>query len=93
LAADATGMIDPTILGVAGDCLGEGLKALITAGGSGMGRLRAGLVRRGIDLCRAKSIRRFGAETPANTQAAFQVQRPGHLILAAPGAPMSPHDQ
>ena len=93
LAADATGMIDPTMLGVAGDCTGEGLKALITAGGSGMGRLRTGLVRRGIDLGRAKAIHLFGPDTPANTQAAFQVQRVGHLILAAPGAPMSPHDQ
>ena len=93
LAADATGQIDPMLLGVAGDCTGEGLKALITAGGSGMGRLRAGLVKRGIDLGHAKALRLFGAETPAKEEATFQAQRAGHVILAAPGAPMSPHEQ
>ncbi|MBI1173579.1 DUF1989 domain-containing protein [bacterium] len=93
LAADASGVIDPMILGVAGDCTGEGLKALIQAGGSGMARLRAGLVRRGIDLGRARALRLFGAETPARAEAGFAVQRKGSLILAAPGAAMSPHGQ
>lgn len=93
LAADRSGAIDPTLLGVQGDCEGEGLKALITAGGPGMGKLRAGLMRRGIDLARAKALRIFAAETPAKSEAAFTADRPGYLVLAAPGAPMSPWDQ
>lgn len=93
LAADAFGAIDPTILGVAGDCTGAGLKALITAGGPGMARLRAGLVRRGIDLGHTKAVRLFDSDTQAKTDADFTVQRPGHLIVAAPGGAMSPHAQ
>ncbi len=93
LAADATGVIDPMILGQAGDCTGEGLKALIVAGGPGMARLRVGLQRRGIDLGRAKALGLFSPDTPARTEATFTIQRAGHLILAAPGSAMSPHDQ
>ena len=93
MAADRSGAIDPTILGAMGDCNGDGLKALITAGGPGMAKLRAGLQRRGIDLGRSKALRLFGPETTAKTDASFTVQRPGHLLLAAPGAAMSPHGQ
>ena len=93
LAADRSGAIDPLILGAPGDCTGAGLKALITAGGPGMGKLRAGLMRRGIDLGRAKALRLFGPQTPAKTAASFTVQRAGYLVLAAPGVPMSPHGQ
>lgn len=93
LAADQNGGIDPTILGVAADCTGEGLKALITAGGPGMARLRAGLARRGIDLGRAKALGLFGEASPAGTQATFTADRAGSLILAAPGLPMAPEAQ
>ncbi len=93
LAADAQGTIDPGVLGVAADCTGEGLKALITAGGPGMSRMRTGLVRRGIDLGHAKALHLFDAQTSAGSEANFTVQRPGHLILAAPGVPMSPNAQ
>ena len=61
LAADASGAIDSGVIGVKADSTGEGLKALIAAGGPGMARLRAGLTRRGIDLSRAKSLSLFGA--------------------------------
>ena len=93
LAADRTGVIDPLILGVAGDCEGEGLKALIIAGGQGMAKLRAGILRRGIDLARAKALRLFGPETAAKTDGSFTAQRAGYLILAAPGVAMQPHTQ
>lgn len=93
LAADPSGAIDPMILGAAGDCAGEGLRALIVAGGPGMGRLRAGLIRRGIDLGRARALRLFGPGTPAATAASFTAQRKGVLVLAAPGDAMSPHGQ
>ena len=93
LVADRAGVIEPQILGVAGDCTGEGLKALITAGGPGMTKLRAGLSRRGIDLGRVKALRLFGPDTTAKTDASFTIQRAGYLILAAPGLPMSPHAQ
>jgi aminomethyltransferase len=93
LAADRAGVIDPTLLGVAGDCAGEGLKALIAAGGPGMGRLRAGLMRRGIELGLTRAIRLFGADTPARAEVGFVAARAGYLVLAAPGGSMSPWDQ
>lgn len=93
LVADAAGVIDPTILGVAADCTGEGLQALVSAGGPGMARLRAGLARRGIDLGRARALGLFGEASPAGSQASFTAGRAGSLILAAPGAPMSPDAQ
>ena len=93
LVADAAGRIDPMILGQLADGTGEGLKALILGGGSGMARLRSGLARRGIDLAQARSLGLFGAESPAGNAADFTASRPGVLILAAPGAPMLPHEQ
>ena len=59
LAADASGAIDSGVIGVKADSTGEGLKALIAAGGPGMARLRAGLTRRGIDLSRARVAQRL----------------------------------
>ena len=93
LAADASGAIDSGVIGVKADSTGEGLKALIAAGGPGMARLRAGLTRRGIDLSRAKSLSLFGADTPAGTEANFTATRTGWLIVAAPGLAMVPEAQ
>ena len=93
LAADRDGAVDLGILGAVGNCGGEGLKALIAGGAPGMRRLRTGLERRGIDLGRARALRLFGADSPAQDSAQFVVQRPGALVLAAPGLAMSPEAQ
>ena len=66
VAADAKGRIDAGILGVPANGDARGLKALLAAGtGSGLGGLRLGIARRGIDLAQAGAIVLFGAETPA----------------------------
>ena len=93
LAADHTGRIDGGVIGVRADQTGEGLKALIVAGGSGMARLRQGIARRGIDLGQARSLRLFGPDTAAGTAVQFTATRKGWLILAAPGAAMEPQAQ
>lgn len=93
VAADQSGQIDSSVIGVRADSTGEGLKALIAAGGPGMARLRAGITRRGIDLSRAKSLALFGSETPAKAEASFTAIRAGWLIVAAPGLAMLPDAQ
>ncbi len=93
LAVDASGAIDSGVIGVRADSDGDGLKALIAAGGSGMARLRQGMARRGIDLARAKSLRLFGTDSPAGAEAGFTTQRAGWLVVAAIGGAMQPQDQ
>ncbi|WRH61793.1 MAG: DUF1989 domain-containing protein [Fuscovulum sp.] len=96
VAADDTGRIDAGVLGVAGNSDAAGLKALLAAGprlGSGMGGLRLGLERRGIDLAKAGAIALFAADTPAGTEESFTATRDGALVIAAPGSDMAPDAQ
>jgi aminomethyltransferase len=96
VAADETGRIDAAVLGVAANSDAAGLKALLAAGprlGSGLGGLRIGLERRGIDLGKAGAISLFGAATPAGTDESFTVTRDGVLVIAAPGGDMAPDAQ
>lgn len=94
VAADARGRIDAGILGVAPNGDARGLKALLAAGtGSGMGGLRLGIARRGIDLAQAGAVVLFGADTPAGTVESFTATRDGVLIVAAPALPMDPGGQ
>ncbi len=93
LAADHTGRIDGGVIGVRADQDGQGLKALILAGGPGMARLRQGIAKRGIDLGAAQSLRLFGPDTSAGAAESFTATRKGWLILAAPGAAMEPQAQ
>ncbi|NBE06103.1 DUF1989 domain-containing protein [Paragemmobacter ruber] len=96
VAADGAGRIDAGLLGVAANSDAGGLKALLAAGprlGSGMGGLRLGLERRGMDLAKAGAVAIFGAETPAGTQETFTITRDGVLVIAAPGGDMAPDGQ
>ena len=61
--------------------------------GPGLGRLRLGIERRGINLARAGAIRLFDAQTPAGTTETLTATRAGVLIIAAPGAAMDPGGQ
>ena len=96
VAADGAGRIDAGVLGLATNSDAGGLKALLAAGprlGSGMGGLRLGLERRGIDLAKAGAVAMFGAETPAGTEETFTITRDGVLVIAAPGGDMAPDGQ
>lgn len=93
VAADERGQIDAGIIGATPNSDARGLKALLSGNGSGMGGLRLGIERRGIDLAKAGAVALFGAETPAGTEETFTATREGVLIVAAPGRPMEPQAQ
>ncbi|SEN31060.1 aminomethyltransferase [Gemmobacter aquatilis] len=93
LAADGRGVIDAGVIGAQANGDARGLKALLLGGGSGMGGLRLGLERRGIDLGRAGAVVLFGSETPAGTEETFTATRDGVVVIAAPGAAMQPGAQ
>ena len=96
VAADEGGRIDAGLLGVQANSDASGLKALLAAGprlGSGMGGLRLGLERRGIDLAKGGAVALFGAETAAGSEEAFTITRDGVLVIAAPGGDMTPDGQ
>ncbi|MEZ5755898.1 MAG: DUF1989 domain-containing protein [Paracoccaceae bacterium] len=96
VAADDKGRIDAGVLGVAANSDAGGLKALLAAGpraGSGLGGLRLGLERRGIDLATAGAVTLFSAETPAGAEESFTITRDGVLVIAAPGGDMMPDGQ
>ena len=96
VATDKTGRIDAAVLGQAANSGAEGLKAMLALGeaaGEGLGRLRQGLARRGIDLALARAVRLFGPETPAKARADLTALDDGWLIVAAPGLAMTPEAQ
>ena len=94
VAADAKGRIDADILGAKTNSAAAGLKALLAAGvGSGLGGLRLGMERRGIDLAKAGAVALFDSQTPAGTTESFTVARAGVVIIAAPAAAMDPGGQ
>jgi aminomethyltransferase len=96
VAADTKGRIDAGILGVPSNSDAAGLKALLAAGpraGTGLGGLRLGLERRGIDLSTAAAVAVFGEASAAGTEETFTIARDGVLIIAAPGGTMAPDGQ
>ena len=94
VAADVKGRIDAGVLGVAANSDAAGLKALLSGGiGSGLGGLRLGIERRGIDLSKAGAVALFDGQTPAGAEEAFTAMRDGVVIIAAPGGAMDPGGQ
>ena len=94
VAADTKGRIDAGILGGVANSDAAGLKALLAAGkGSGLGGLRLGMERRGIDLAKAGAVALFDGQTPAGVAESFTIARDGVVIIAAPGAAMDPGGQ
>ena len=71
----------------------KGLQAILAQHRDDSSRVRSGLERRGLDLGRVKAIPLFDTDTPAGETAAFTASRPVICAIAAPGAPMSVHDQ
>ena len=88
VAVDATGAIDPDILGARGDGDAAGLKQILSADDESVRSVRSGLKRRGVDLATARAVTLFGGESRAGNAVEFTVSRDGLLIVAAPGAPM-----
>lgn len=93
VAADSRGRIDAGLIGATANSNARGLKALLTGSGSGMGGLRLGIERRGIDLTKAGAVQLFGTDTPAGTEETFTAQADGVLIVAAPSTAMVPGEQ
>jgi aminomethyltransferase len=63
VAADATGAIDPAILGARGSSDASGLKQILSGTSESARIVRAGLERRGIDLSRARAVTLFGGDS------------------------------
>ncbi|WP_421696224.1 DUF1989 domain-containing protein [Aestuariivirga sp.] len=93
LFCDPQGAFDITALGAKPNGTGEGLKALLSGNGAGASRSLAALRRRGIDIGKAQSVHLFGGESAPGSTASLTVSRDGLLIVAAPGADMSPEAQ
>ncbi len=90
---DAASRFDVAALGVRANGHGEGLKALLAEDTENTQRTRAALARRNIDLGKAETYRVFGEASPSGLTAEFKVSRDGILIVAAPGAAMTPENQ
>lgn len=88
LSAGIDGRIDLGILGAHPDVEPQGLRALLATDGEGAEKLRAIFRRRGIEIANAKCLRLFGFGSRAGAIATFSAQRPGVLIVVAPGGNM-----
>ena len=88
VAADARGIVDPTILGVPGDGEAAGLKQILSGDSESARSVRAGLERRGINLAGARAVTLFGIDSRPGAAAVFNVSRDGLLVVAAPGTAM-----
>ena len=93
IVADTTGRIAPDLCGLRANSTADGLKAMLTSGGSGLAKVRQGLTRRGIDLAKAGAVRFFGPDTAAQTTETFTATADATLIIAAPGPAMNPGEQ
>ncbi len=93
LAADASGRIDPGLIGGKICGIADGLRAILASGSDSARRVLSGLRRRNIDLGEAKAVRLFGGDSVAGAQEEFTAQGPGVLIVAAPGDAMAPEAQ
>jgi aminomethyltransferase len=94
LAADAKGRVDPGLIGGKSAGSADGLRAILASGSESARALLSGLKRRGIDAGDAKAVRLFGGDSTAGAKAEFTAQGAGVLVVAAPGAAMTPdaHD-
>jgi hypothetical protein len=67
VTADSRGRIAPSMLGVESNCTADGLKSVLAVATQDAVALRRGIARRGIDLAKARSVRLFGAGSPAES--------------------------
>ncbi|MDH3659940.1 MAG: aminomethyltransferase family protein [Alphaproteobacteria bacterium] len=71
----------------------KGIRAILSGQREDAVRVRAGLERRGLDLGRIKAIPLFTPDSPAGETVDFAAVRSVICVIAAPGGPMSVHDQ
>ena len=93
LAADASGRVDPGLIGGKVCGIADGLRAILASGSDSARAVLGGLRRRNIDLGEAKAVRLFGGDSAAGAQEEFTAQGSGVLIVAAPGDAMTPEAQ
>ena len=93
LAADASGRVDPGLIGGKVCGIADGLRAILASGSESARTVLSGLRRRNIALGEAKAVRLFGGDSAAGAQEEFTAQGPGVLIVAAPGDAMTPEAQ
>jgi aminomethyltransferase len=93
LAADASGRVDPGLIGGKVCGIADGLRAILASGSDSARSVLSGLRRRNIDLGEAKAVRLFGGDNAAGAQQEFTAQGAGVLIVAAPGDAMTPEAQ
>ena len=93
LAADATGRVDPGLIGGKVSGIADGLRGILASGSESARAVGSGLRRRNIDLGDAEAVRVFGSESVAGSREEFTAQGPGMLIVAAPGNAMAPEAQ
>jgi aminomethyltransferase len=90
---DARGLFNGSGLGVRFDLPGEGLKGVLLGADESAGRSLAALRRRGVDMAKASALGLFGHGSTPGASAGFTVSMEGLIVVAAPGAAMSPESQ
>jgi aminomethyltransferase len=93
VVADASGRVDPGLVGGKICGIADGLRAILASGSDSARTVLIGLRRRNIDLGEAKAVRLFGGDSAAGAQQEFTAQGAGVLIVAAPGDAMAPEGQ
>jgi aminomethyltransferase len=90
---DAQGRFNMAGLGVKADGAGEALKSMLVRSTESTNRVRAGLMRRGIELAKMQSFKVFGAESKAGSVVAFTASIAGTVLTAIPATEMVPDEQ
>ena len=91
---DEAGRFDLAGIDCQADGCGEGIKALLAAAAdTSVQRTLAALSQRHFNLRELVTLRLFGAASSARCRAEFKVTRAGLIVVAAPGAAMSPENQ
>ena len=91
---DEAGRFDLAGIDCQADGRGEGIKALLAAAAdTSVQRTLAALSQRHFNLRELVTLRLFGAASSARCRAEFKVTRAGLIVVAAPGAAMSPENQ
>ena len=93
LAADASGRVDPGLIGGKVCGIADGLRAILA---ERIGKRAHGAERPAPPQHRPRrgqAVRLFGGDSAAGAQESFTAQGPGVLIVAAPGDAMTPEAQ
>ena len=84
-----TGREDAGAIGARAAHEPTGLRRILSQQSEDARRVRAALDRRGLDLGRARALRRFGGDSPPGEHARFHADREAFVLVAAPGGPMA----